>query len=439
MADALIQRRVEGKSWKEIADEFGYKSPQAVRTAFTKLTGLTDYKIKGPAIKTMFEQKKAGLLPDVPKIPKAAKKTAQAADKLVSETTKAPVEIPTSATPESKIEQITHKSHAPKSQFGDPDTYDKIVNMANASYKYGDIKSKFPTLSFDEIDGIVWNDLLQKHDGDIWKAFKSKPTSERGFNAVKKMIGDLRAMGCSAKEVSILSKVDQATVDAILKNRWKPMPPGTMFYTPPSLPAVAKPSPGPLEVKGGPSFSVPTPPPGLGEYRYPTKKEMDDWIMSLGNDLNYGELDALRMYTGSGYRKINGVLRGQIRGSYSISQSVEDEVRSLSKKIDNTFRPAPQDMRLGRKTGANALGGRSPSSLVGQVIQDPGYLSTSIMESMWSGDIQFIIDVPKGAPIRWVDNISMNKGELEVLLPRNAKLKVKRVHGNTIYVNYLGV
>jgi hypothetical protein len=53
--ERLIQYRVEGKSWAEIAKLEDLGNPGAARRAFTKYTGLKDYKTKGPEIRRMAE------------------------------------------------------------------------------------------------------------------------------------------------------------------------------------------------------------------------------------------------------------------------------------------------------------------------------------------------------------------------------------------------
>lgn len=48
LAEAMIEARVQNKSWKDIAAEFSLPNPSAARKAFTKYTGITDYKLKRP-------------------------------------------------------------------------------------------------------------------------------------------------------------------------------------------------------------------------------------------------------------------------------------------------------------------------------------------------------------------------------------------------------
>lgn len=62
LTSALLQARIDGKSWAKIADEFGYKTPSAARSAFQKATGISDFKIKGPELKKLFDAKSGNTL-----------------------------------------------------------------------------------------------------------------------------------------------------------------------------------------------------------------------------------------------------------------------------------------------------------------------------------------------------------------------------------------
>lgn len=62
LTSALLQARIDGKSWAVIANEFGYSTPSAARAAFQKATGIADFKIKGPELKKLFDSKSGNTL-----------------------------------------------------------------------------------------------------------------------------------------------------------------------------------------------------------------------------------------------------------------------------------------------------------------------------------------------------------------------------------------
>lgn len=62
LTSALLQARIDGKSWAVIANEFGYSTPSAARAAFKKATGIADFKIKGPELKKLFDSKSGNTL-----------------------------------------------------------------------------------------------------------------------------------------------------------------------------------------------------------------------------------------------------------------------------------------------------------------------------------------------------------------------------------------
>lgn len=74
MAKEIIERRIQGQSWKQIGEDLGIGSPGAARAKFTKLTGLTDYKVKGSDLLKLVKDgvPDGGPLPSaVAKVPKA--------------------------------------------------------------------------------------------------------------------------------------------------------------------------------------------------------------------------------------------------------------------------------------------------------------------------------------------------------------------------------
>lgn len=136
-------------------------------------------------------------------------------------------------------------------------------------------------------------------------------------------------------------------------------------------------------------------------------------------ELHPGERSALRRYTGSTYRDVNGALRSggthpdvaHLDGALRLGRLVEDiqVVRGLD---DHPFL---------RQLERGIVG-------PGDIFSDPGYTSISLAsQKAFSGKYQLRIRVPKEAVGLYVDDLSQNPGELELLLPRDAKIQILSV------------
>lgn len=102
------------------------------------------------------------------------------------------------------------------------------------------------------------------------------------------------------------------------------------------------------------------------------------------------------------------------------------QISDLDDALDDSY--VKQSMILYRKVGSQAF----PSDIEpGDVYQDKGFISTSIDKNHWAGAWRFDIAVPAGANAAWVDPISDNKGEKEVILPRGSKFAVRSVDASS--------
>lgn len=518
LAKALIDARVKGKSWKQIADEFGYANPSAVRSAFKKATGIDNFKVKGPAVKDLFNAAKgvpnAGKVEDLAQaaakainIDPATPKQLQFLDDLIKKTevedfikydvttlskkeaselidqlqdmklqqakaSQAKAGNSVKSIKQAKIDEakdlveklyggmsdatikamkswptedldnylgnlknqyakkVSHESvqaSAPAKEASQKVTqpfkykqepkpsylYDgDVLEDLKAGKTYAQINSKYPNLSFDQIDEINWNRLLEKNDGDVWKAFKEKPTSQRAESAVKSLYGDAKAAGQTAEDILKNTGMDKGTLKALEDGTWKKSHPGTYSYQPPVDPSYSPPPP----QYSTPSYSSPAAQVGRTGTNFPKGNHNDlvMWNNSLGQDLTGVQFKAIKNYTGSGYYDINTQLRNG--GTHSITD-----------RLDKVFRPVPEDMHVVRGTRGNSiLQGRDPKEMVGTVFEDKGYMSTSV-GSGFSGDLRFMIDIPRGTPARYVDTMSTHQGEKELLLPRGTKFMVEGV------------
>lgn len=392
LGEAMIKARIDGKSWSDIAKEFNLPNPGAARKVFTKYTGIKDYKTKGQLLDNLVKemsQKAAhtgtNIAMDVVKnTDDVLKKTA----KQINSDTKLPWK---------SIDEIADDVGLTVSQVNDirlganlKETYSQIVNKTGAT--------------FDQVDRVVWNNNLSKWQGDVWKAYLEKPTSEMGFKAVQQKIFDLKAKGLDLNDILKLSdSPPEGVVRAVLDGTWKMPAPGS---TVPIIP------PPPAQVYAGPLKSTGT------NFRRHSDGEMMDWISGLGSDLTPAQYKAIQSYTGSGYTRINGALR----------QKSTSRVTPTVKRIDEAMREIPFDTVVTRRvSGTHVFGTVDMNSMTGTVFVDHAFLSTSIAEGVWHGAVEMIINVPRGARGRYVRNISFHKSEYELMLARETKMVVTKV------------
>lgn len=416
IGDAMIQRRIDGVSWKDIADEFNLGSPGAARNYFKKVTGIEDFKAKGKALEQLVKEMAEGTV-------STGTNTATKAVKAVKDAmTKPPAQL---------AEDVGLKGAANKSvqtlasELNVPESAVESIASMNASGQgYTAIKSTLSgqghSLDFAQIDEVVWNDLLGKADGKVWEAYKKKPTSENGFNAVKKKVLDLHAKGLDYKDIAKIKEAPpESVVDAIIKDKWSMPPMGS------TQPIIPPPPPPPPVVYTGKGLSG-------RNFTHRSHADMMEWINSYGYDLAAAEKSAVQRYTGSGYHEINEYLR---KGTAPYGGSAPTRtVSSLSKAM----RPLDKDTIVVRQvTGVEKVFKTTDlHETLGTVIHDKGFMSTTIKpDGTWSGDVKMHISVPKGHPSRYVGDISMHTTEKELILQRGTKMVVTKVQklGSTTY------
>ena len=409
IGEAMIKRRIDGVSWKDIADEFDLGSPGAARNYFKKVTGIADFKAKGKALEQLLKDFAEGG-------PAMGANTATKAVKAVADSVnKTPVQLAEQA----GLKNAKWKSTSELAK--DLDLTEDAVEFLVKKYEAGEhgytaLKSSANAnghyVDFAKIDEVVWNTLLQKHEGKTWAAYASKPTSETGFNAVKKKVLDLHAKGLSAEDIAKIKEAPpEGVVHAIIKDKWQ-MPP--MGATKPIIPP---PPPAPPEMFSGAL-------PQGTNYKRHSNGEMQQWVDSLGQDLTEAQAQAVRSYTGSGYHSMNGWLRGESPGS--------TKPRHIS-GVDGAMRPLPFDTVVTRNVSdaRRTFGTTELDELVGATWRDPAYMSTTIVESgVFGGSVQMIINVAKGFKARYVRNLGVGS-EYELLLARGSKFVIHKVEKRT--------
>lgn len=427
----IIDRRVQGQSWKQIGQDLKIGSPGTARKTFTKITGITDYKIKGQAVKALAKQ--VGFLDDAGELVahQAIKTVTQGLSSTTSATT-APKAV-SSAKKWDPVKSMEDKAaKAAKTTISD-DVVDEVLELSGQGKGYTFISQK-TGLQLGEIDDIVWNDLLGEHDYEVWKAYVSKPTSQSGGKAVKELVQEGRALGLTTKEIADLTSIPESVVKAVINNTWTiPTHAGATAYIPGQTPASPSHSSyAPIDPKDLKTTTLEGNISTRGEFSYAGKADMDKWEASLPR-MTSEQLSAMRSYTGSGYHTMNNGLRN---GGSSVGRI---------KSMEEGMKPIPFDVRVERWTGGDTFNsmGISPAdshTLVGKVFEDPAFLSTSIKQGgVFTGrSYQLIIDVPKGTEARWVGGgiSGFGMSEAELILQRGTPMLVTEVkdvvHGSKL-------
>lgn len=165
--------------------------------------------------------------------------------------------------------------------------------------------------------------------------------------------------------------------------------------------------------------------------------------MLASNPWTTSQKNALTKYTGSYYTTMNPIVRDLVDEVKYESETTLLTAARTAVNIQEGMRPLPENVKVYRKTQPSqfsAFNLKSNASfadikkLEGKLFIDQAPMSTSIDPNKWSGSVRFEIDLPKGTPVAYVDDISQNKGELEMLLALGLKyriISVKQEYGAT--------
>jgi ADP-ribosyltransferase exoenzyme len=154
-----------------------------------------------------------------------------------------------------------------------------------------------------------------------------------------------------------------------------------------------------------------------------------EWLRDHQPSLTDAQKEALNWYTGSGSSVTNWRLR---RG-----EGLPDDIAANVRQLDSAMAPLPADLVLTRMVGQGVFDDRDPtafatdlSDLVGSLISDKGYLSTSLggpSAGAESRGVLMHIAAPEGTPAIVAGNLSANPDEREILLARGTRLAVSRM------------
>ena len=151
-------------------------------------------------------------------------------------------------------------------------------------------------------------------------------------------------------------------------------------------------------------------------------KQYTLWLKNLTSE----EYVALFEYIDHAYLNINSVLRGR-------EENYIEDNKNHAKFLHQALSKAKihQDITVYRGVSKSTLGkyrDLDSKQLVGKVIHDPGFMSTSLSsDSIPNNSISLIIKVPKGSSGAYIGNISRFNTENEVLLNKGQRLVITTV------------
>ena len=153
--------------------------------------------------------------------------------------------------------------------------------------------------------------------------------------------------------------------------------------------------------------------------------QMSDIFNSSMYRPNSVQQSAIRTYTGSTYHEINGHIR---EGGSVMTQR-------YARHIQESMSPLPKDIVVRRGTSLRALGVQSPEELVGsigKVFREPAFSSTAVGGSgQFGGQVNLIIQAPKGTKAVWARPYSGIPGENELILSAGTRFQILKVEQKT--------
>ncbi|MBX0319761.1 ADP-ribosyltransferase [Shouchella clausii] len=142
------------------------------------------------------------------------------------------------------------------------------------------------------------------------------------------------------------------------------------------------------------------------------------WI----NDLTPREMEAIKTYTSSEYREINGYLRNTNAEQDTTLDQTIAHIKTGLEKFD-----LKENIVTYRGLSKN-IWGIPAEMLEGMELEDKGFMSTSISKSVslagFTGDVEIEVRIPAGSTGAYVNRISEFDHEMEFLLTAGTKYRV---------------
>lgn len=160
-------------------------------------------------------------------------------------------------------------------------------------------------------------------------------------------------------------------------------------------------------------------------------RPMEDWCDDWLKTISKNELESVQEYTGTAYEVMNEYLRG-ISDKY-VGDWEKEQIKQVTEALKKASLPKETIVRRGsnynmlRELGAD-ISEANKDKMIGSLVTDKGFTSTSpSLDGGFDGAIEYIIKVPKGSQAMYVDNISLNQGEQEILINRGGRFIIEDV------------
>ncbi len=160
------------------------------------------------------------------------------------------------------------------------------------------------------------------------------------------------------------------------------------------------------------------------------RKEYDDWIESLTEKEKY----AIEKYSWNSFDKNNGRvsffkrLNSMLRG---ISTNEKEMLEKYADTISNAISKHPIRHSVVCFRGSDY--DMTDGTEVGESFQSEQFISTSVIRSKkLKGRYEFIIHVPKGSNVAYIEKLSMYKKQRELLINKNTVFTVISRNGYLI-------
>jgi len=138
------------------------------------------------------------------------------------------------------------------------------------------------------------------------------------------------------------------------------------------------------------------------------------------------EKDAIFRYTASGWYSINRILRGKNRED-DFNLDFRGDKQKLDSALSRSTIPSNVKAYRGMCKG-DKCAERISQLQPGDTFTDKGYTSTSLVANIaFRKRVMVNITVPKGTKAAYIDHLSENKGEYELLIARNSTFRVDAV------------
>ena len=157
-------------------------------------------------------------------------------------------------------------------------------------------------------------------------------------------------------------------------------------------------------------------------------REMESWCDDWLRAISSAERNGVEVYTGSAYINMNEYLRGQ-RSSTRYADEIKQATAALKKASlpEEVIVRRGSDYNMFRELGVD-ISEANKDKLIGAIVTDKGFMSTSPASGGgFSGDIEYVVKVPKGSQAMYVDTISRHRGEEELLINRGGKYIIEDV------------